>query len=98
MAVLMQMDLPVSREDVEALSATMRTHDDPPGGLIAHAVTETTNGIHVVDIWDSKEAFEKFNADRLTPAMQQTIAQRNITLDGPPQQTFDEAFDVVRGR
>ena len=98
MAILMQMDLPVSREDVEAFSAAMRTHEDPPTGLIAHAVTRTTNGIHVVDIWDSREAFEKFNADRLTPAMQQAITERNITLEGPPEQTFDEAFDVVRGR
>jgi len=98
MTVLMTMDLPVTKEDVEAVSSALRSHEDPPAGLIVHVATETANGVHVVDIWESKETFEKFNADRLTPAMQQAMIERNIPLAGPPEQTFVEAFDVVRGR
>ena len=98
MTVLMTMDLTVERKVIEEVSAGMRAHEDPPEGLIVHVATETANGVHVVDIWESKEAFEKFNADRLTPAMQKAIVERNIQLGGPPEQTFEEVFDVVRGR
>jgi heme-degrading monooxygenase HmoA len=98
MTVLMTMDLPVDRKVVEEVSSGMRTHEDPPEGLIVHVATETANGVHVVDIWESKEAFEKFSADRLTPAMQKAMVELNIKMDGPPEQTFEEAFDVVRGR
>lgn len=99
MAVLMTMDLPVKRADLEAVSFAMGVHENPPDGLLIHVMTETPSGIHVVDVWDSKEAFENFSNDRLTPTMQKVMAQRNVSMDGPPPEpTFDEAFDVVQGR
>jgi hypothetical protein len=30
--------------------------------------------------------------------MQKAMVELNIKMDGPPEQTFEEAFDVVRGR
>jgi heme-degrading monooxygenase HmoA len=96
MVVLMMMDVPVSREDAEALSAAVGP--DPADGLIAHAMTKTPDGVRVVDIWESQEDFHKFNEERLMPATQQVMTERGISLDPPPQPTFEEAFDFVRGR
>ena len=99
MTVLLTMDLPVKRADLEAVSTAMGVRENPPEGLLLHVMTETSGGIHVVDVWDSKEAFEKFNSDRLTPTMQKVMTERNVSLDGPPPEpTFSEAFDVVKGR
>jgi len=99
MTVLMTMDLPVQRADLEAVSSAMGVRENPPAGLIVHVMSETSNGVHVVDIWESKAAFDKFNDDRLMPTMQKVMAERNISMDGPPPvPTFDEAFDMVRGR
>ena len=99
MTVLLTMDLPVKRADLEAVSTAMGVRENPPEGLLLHVMTETPGGIHVVDVWDSKEAFEKFNSDRLTPTMQKVMTERNVSLDGPPPEpTFNEAFDVVKGR
>ena len=99
MAVLMTMDLPVSRADVEALSDELGVLDDPPSGLIVHAAIETAGGVHIVDIWDSQADFERFQNDRLNPAMEKFLTERGIQMDGPPPEpTYDEAFDVVRGR
>ena len=60
MVVPMTMDVPVSREDAEAVSAAM-SPDDPPQGLIAYVITKTPDGVRVVDIWESPEDFQKFS-------------------------------------
>lgn len=99
MAVVMTMDLPVTRDDIETASSAMGVLENPPDGLIVHVATETSNGVHVVDVWESKDAFDKFNNAQLMPAMQKVIADHHIQMDGPPPEpTFDEAFDLVRGR
>jgi hypothetical protein len=99
MVVLMTMDVPVSREDAEAVSAVMGAPDGPPKGLIAHVMTKTPDGVHVVDIWESQEDFQKFSDEQFLPTMQRVLNERGISLDGPPPEpTFEEAFDLVRGR
>jgi hypothetical protein len=98
MVVLMTMDVPVTREDAEAVSAAMDP-DNPPDGLIAHVMTKTPDGVHVVDIWESQEQFKKFSDEQLRPTMQRVLQERGISLDGPPPEpTFEEAFYLVRGR
>jgi heme-degrading monooxygenase HmoA len=98
MTVLMTMDLPASRADLEEVSASMDTHQNPPDGLIIHVATETADGVHVVDIWESRAAFEKFRDGSLVPTMQKYMAEHNMAPDSAPQPQLDEAFDVVRGR
>jgi heme-degrading monooxygenase HmoA len=99
MVVLMTMDVPLPREDVEAVSAAVGGPDNPPDGLIAHVMTETPDGVHVTDIWESQEDFQKFSEDLLLPTMRRVLEERGISLDGPPPEpTFEEAFDVLRSR
>jgi hypothetical protein len=99
MAVLMTMDISIGRKHLEAVSTAMGVQDDPPDGLIVHVLTETSDGVHVVDIWQSQADFQKFNDERLLPTMQKVLSERGVSLDGPlPEPTFDEAYDVVRGR
>ena len=98
MAVLMTMDIPVPREIAEAVSAAMGAEGDPPDGLIAHVMTKTPDGVHVVDIWESREQFDKFSNEQLRPTMQKVLDERGISLDGPPPEpTFEEGFDLVPG-
>jgi hypothetical protein len=99
MVVLMTLDLPVGREDLEAVSSAMGVRDDPPDGLIAHVMTPTADGVHVVDIWESRDHFQQFNDARLGPTLQKVLGERGVALEGPPPEpTFDDAFDLVRGR
>ena len=98
MTVVMTMDLPVSRGDLEAVSADLGTHKNPPAGLIVHVATQTADGVHVVDVWESEAAFGKFRDNQLLPAMQKFMAEHNMSMDQAPQPQLDEAFDVVQGR
>jgi len=77
MTVMMTMDLPIPRADLEAVSADLGTHDNPPEGLIVHVATATADGVHVTDIWESQAAFEKFRDDQLMPSMAKRLNRRS---------------------
>jgi hypothetical protein len=98
MTVVMTMDVPVSRADLEAVSADLGTHDNPPDGLIVHVATATADGVHVMDIWESAADFEKFRDNQLLPSMQKYMTEHKMSMDDAPHPQLDEAFDVVRGR
>jgi hypothetical protein len=98
MTVVMTMDLPVTREDLEGVSAELGTHENPPEGLIVHVATKTSDGVHVTDVWESEAAFERFRDNQLLPSMQKYMNEHDMSMDEAPQPQLDEAFDVVRGR
>ena len=88
----------ISREDSEALTNDMGARENPPAGLIAHVVTETANGIHVVDIWESTADLQRFNQEQLMPSMKKVSQERGIQLPDPfPEPKITEAYDLVRG-
>jgi hypothetical protein len=59
-----------------------------PGGIF-HWVTKTDTGIRVVDVWESREQFEKFVAEKVGPLG----AQAGITA--PPKTTFFEVHNYL---
>jgi hypothetical protein len=60
MAVLMTQDLPVGREDVEAVTAEAQARESLPDGLILHTFTVTPQGVHVVDVWEARRITTDF--------------------------------------
>jgi hypothetical protein len=56
--------------------------DPPPLGLILHIAGPTDEGVRIIDLWESEEAWGRFRAERLAPAI--------AALGGPsrPEQTF----------
>jgi hypothetical protein len=97
--VLLEQDFEgVSREDAEALTNDMGARENPPAGLIAHVVTETANGVHLVDIWESTEDVQRFAQERLIPSMKKVSQERGIPMPDPiPDPKLTEAYDLVRG-
>jgi hypothetical protein len=49
---------------------------DWPDGLLAHGSTEVDGKLHVYDVWESREQFERFVADRLGPGMGRALGDR----------------------
>lgn len=60
--------------------------DAPVKGLILHAGGPSENGVHSLDVWETKEDSERFFAERMMPA----LGQLGIA-GGPPLsvQEFD---------
>lgn len=68
--------------------------DEPIPGLIAHAAGACDAGTRCIDVWESKEQFERFFAKRLVPAL------ATLDIPGGPPVSFEE-LDVpviLRGR
>ena len=97
--VLLEQDFQgVSREDAQALTTDMDARENPPSGLIAHVVTETAKGVHVVDIWESTADVQRFTQEQLIPSMKKVSQERGIQMPDPiPEPKITEAYDLVRG-
>lgn len=97
MAVLLTQDLPVGREDLEAVSAEMGVRENRPDGLILHTFIETPAGVHVVDVWETAEHYDTFRDERLMPAIGKVMTARGVSMDGPPPApVITEAYDLIR--
>jgi hypothetical protein len=57
----------------------------PPPGAIYHWVARTDDGIRVVDVWETKEQFERFAQEQIGPYA------REVGIEGEPDMAF---YDV----
>jgi hypothetical protein len=96
MAVLMENRISDSTPEIyDAVSAKLDIEKDPPAGCIVHtAIAEEGGGMRIVDVWESREAFESFRDQRLMPTVQEVLSERGITPAGPPTYEFSELHDL----
>jgi len=73
-------DVASSWEQYERVTAAMV--EPVPSGLILHVAGPTDEGFRIIDIWENEEAWQRFQAERLAPAI--------AALGGParPEPTF----------
>ena len=60
-----------------------------PAGSISHFATMTGSGLRVVDVWESREQFDKFAQEQIGPLSQQA------GLPGPPEMQFFEVHNYM---
>jgi hypothetical protein len=67
---------------------TAPTVEPAPQGLILHVAGPTADGFRIIDVWESKDAWERFSEERIAPAL--------AALGGParPEPTFRD-FDAA---
>jgi hypothetical protein len=84
-------DIAASWQQYELIAAA--TVEPVPGGLILHVAGPTAEGFRIIDVWESEDAWHRFRAERLAPAI--------AALGGParPEPTFRDvqAEHVVFG-
>ena len=97
MAVLMENRVENGNTDFyDAVNEKLGVEDDKPAGMIAHAaIDEGENGMRIVDVWESTDAFESFRDSRLLPAIQAVAEEKGIPLEGPPTYEFSEIHHLV---
>jgi hypothetical protein len=64
-----------------------------PDGLVAHVALRREQGLRYVDVWDSKEQWDRFREERLEPAVEEVLASYGLPHDHSTV-TIAE-FDVV---
>lgn len=91
MAIAVQQDFPGgSLAQYDAVIKKMGFRPGGPGasGALFHWVSKTDTGIRVVDVWESKEKFEKFAAEKIGPL----TAEEGV---GRPTLTFFEVHNYL---
>jgi hypothetical protein len=60
----------VGTEMYDGVNAEMNVEGDPPPGLIFHWAGEVDGAWTITDVWESREAYDRFQEERLFPAIE----------------------------
>ncbi|MGH2758310.1 MAG: hypothetical protein ACRDKJ_01980 [Actinomycetota bacterium] len=72
--------------------------EELPSGLVVHFVVRTQGGLRHFEVWDSREAWERFRNDRVRPAVAKVLADVGITGTMPPPHENElDVIDVWQG-
>jgi hypothetical protein len=83
MAILMRSDLPdFTADEFEALGTRVLSQLNSAPGFIAHASGPIQGGYQVTEVWESREAHERWLYEHIIPTLQQLGMRRQPT---PPQ-------------
>jgi hypothetical protein len=71
----------------DRVNAEMDIASDPPDGLIFHWAGEVDGKCTVTDVWEARDAYDRFPEERLFPAIQKVSG---MDPAGGPQPTITE--------
>jgi hypothetical protein len=102
MTVIMRQTMPegTTLEFLDEVTQQMGVETDPPAGLVVHTHFADGGHIEVVDVWDSPEAFERFQQSLLMPTMQKVAAEHGMDMSQAPapDTTIMTVSGLVKGR
>jgi len=77
-----------TKEQYQQARKEINWEGDTPHGAKFHVSWMGQDGLHVLDLWETKEDFEKFVNDRLMPGVQK------IGIQGQPKVEFVDPLSV----
>lgn len=93
MAVVMTAVVPASTDMYDAVNEEMGlSSGNLPNGMIAHYAAPTDDGMLIFDVWESKEDFETYAAEKLAPAMEKVTGSGEGAGIKP---TFGDLYNEV---
>jgi hypothetical protein len=85
-------DLPITTDVYARIMEGVGTA--PPAGCIVHAVARIDGGLRYIDIWESREACDRFLEERVHPILQAAFSAAGATLPQQPDRVEMELIDV----
>ena len=93
MPVAIEMDFPgATLEQYDQILEKMGLEPggSTPDGAIFHWVTQTPQGVRIVDVWETQEAFDKFAEEQIGPYSQEVGLPE-------PKVEFVEVYNYLTG-
>ena len=88
------MDVPLPIEMYDAVHAeTKRRMDGPVEGLLCHVGRATGSGFQVMEIWESKELCDRYEAEVVQPVLTQMAGGRPVPQ--PAKEEFEPRGLIV---
>jgi hypothetical protein len=78
----------VGQDQYDAIHGSLGLDENPVDGLLLHTAGPKPGGWRVFDVWESKDAFNRFVEDRLMPAIERS------GVEGRPQPQLYEVYNV----
>ena len=69
-------------EQYEAVRDLVRWEEDTPDGAVLHVAWFEADGLHITDVWDAEDDFNRFMQERLAPAIEK------VGIAGEPEVEF----------
>jgi hypothetical protein len=85
-------DLPITPDVWSRLKGAIGT--DPVEGLIVHVVTRHDDGLRYIDLWESREACDRFLHERVHPVLRNVFAASGVAMPAEPDRDEFEVIDV----
>ena len=85
----------VGTDMYDGVQAAMDIASDPPKGLIFHWAGEVDGKLTVTDVWDDREAYDRFLEERLFPAIQK-VSGMDPTSGPQPTITEFAVHDYIK--
>jgi hypothetical protein len=88
MAVAIEMHFKATPEQYDKVIELMGLTSGgiPPGGIF-HWAAKTDDGMRIVDVWESREAFDRFSEEQIGPFSQQ------VGITEQPEMTYREVHN-----
>ncbi len=72
--------------------------DEQPSGLVVHLVVKRADGLRHIEVWDSKEDWERFRTERVDPALDKVFTAAGFTHRPPrPEEQEMDLVDALVG-
>jgi hypothetical protein len=86
---MMLMEWPgITMEQYDRVMSALGFDKNPPKGGLFHAAGVGPRGLRVIDIWESRQDFERFQSERLGPEVQKA------GFSGQPNVEFVEVHNI----
>lgn len=98
MSIVMSMEWAgITQDQYNQVMRNLDLDKNPPAGAIFHVAGFTSGTLRVLDIWESQQAFERFQKDRLPAAVQKAgITSQPKVQFYPVHNIYVANLDVVR--
>ena len=91
MAITMQISIPSTPEQYDQVNDEIDIENNWPDGLIVHTAAQVGDGMRIIDVWESADAFNTFNNGPLMKAVIEVMGE-----GGPPAQPeITELYNVL---
>lgn len=64
----------LTSEVYDAVNAKVGVDTEPPAGMLMHCAGEVDGVFQIIDIWESEEHAERFDTERLGPAINEVLS------------------------
>ena len=85
-------DLPITTAVYARIMEGVGT--EPPAGCIVHAVVRIDGGLRYIDVWESREACDRFLDERVHPVLQAAFSAAGATPPPEPERAECELIDL----